>query len=170
MQENPSTQNRLSWLTTSLGQQPTIVEQATQLLRESIIGGRLTSGERIVESKVAREWKVGQPTIREALKTLETEGLVTYSPNRGCSVTELTKEQIGQITRVRATLEVLALEMAVENRSKWDPQQLKDAINEMKEAARKNDVDRYFESDLRFHRKLWELAENPYLAKALSQP
>ena len=160
--------SELSWLSQSLNHKATIVEQATQLIREMIISGRLRSGERIVESKIAREWEVGQPTVREALKTLEGEGLVTYAPNRGCSVTELTSEQIEQITRLRATLEMLAIQMAVENRSKWNPKVLRDAIREMKDAAKRGDVNHYFESDLKFHQKLWELSGNPYLSKALT--
>lgn len=168
MQVNTSQVSGFTWLSESLGQKPTIVEQATQLIRELIISGRLASGERIVESKIAREWGVGQPTVREALKTLENEGLVTYSPNRGCSVTELTGIQIEQITRMRATLEMLAIEMAVENRVNWDPQILRNAINEMKEAAQAGDANRYYESDLKFHQKLWELSGNPYLTKALT--
>ena len=165
---SPSPTSEFSWLSESLGQNATIVEQATQLIRELIISGRLASGERIIESKIAREWGVGQPTVREALKTLESEGLVTYSPNRGCSVTELTGKQIEQITRLRSALEMLAIEIAVENRDNWNPQALRDAINEMKDAARKGDANRYFESDLKFHQKLWELSGNPYLTKALS--
>lgn len=168
MPVSPIQTSEFSWLSESPGQQATIVEKATQLIRELIISGRLASGERIVESKIAREWGVGQPTVREALKTLEGEGLVTYSPNRGCSVTELTGKQIEQITRLRATLETLAIEMAVENRANWNPQVLRDAIIEMKDAARKGDANRYYESDLRFHQKLWELSVNPYLTKALT--
>lgn len=166
---NSSLMSELSGLSASIGQKPTIVAQVTQLVRELIIDGRLRPGERIVESKIARELKVGQPTVREALKTLEGEGLVTYSPNRGCSVTELTETQIAQITRLRTTLELLAVELAVENRSKWDPQVVREALNEMKDAAQQGDVSRYYESDLKFHQKLWQLSENPYLVKALSQ-
>lgn len=168
MSVSPSPTSEFSWLSQSIGQKATIVEQATQLLRELIISGRLASGERIVESKIAREWSVGQPTVREALKTLESEGLVTYSPNRGCSVTELSDKQIEQITRLRTVLETFAIELAVENRTNWNPQILRDAINEMKEAARQNDANHYYESDLRFHQKLWELTGNPYLIKALT--
>lgn len=168
MSINPSQASEFWWLSESLGQKATIVEQATQLIRELIISGKLTSGERIVESKIAREWRVGQPTVREALKTLEGEGLVTYSPNRGCSVTELSGKEIEQITRLRTTLEMFAIELAVENRANWNPQVLRDAINEMKDAASKNDANHYYESDLRFHQKLWELSGNPYLTKALT--
>jgi DNA-binding GntR family transcriptional regulator len=168
MSISPSPMSEFSWLSESLGQQATIVEQATQLIRELIISGRLASGERIVESKIAREWRVGQPTVREALKSLESEGLVTYSPNRGCSVTELTGKQIEQITRLRTALEMLAIEIAVENRADWNPQVLRDAINDMKDAAQKGDANRYYQCDLRFHQKLWEVSANEYLTKALT--
>ena len=160
--------SEFSWLSESLGQKATIVEQATQRIRELIISGKLTSGERIVESKIAREWRVGQPTVREALKALESEGLVTYSPNIGCSVTELTAKQIEQITRLRSTLEMLAITIAVEKRANWNPQVLRDIINDMKDAALRGDANKYYESDLRFHQKLWSLTENPYLTKALT--
>lgn len=168
MSLNPSPKTEFSWLSAQPGQQATIVEQATQLIRELIISGQLSSGERIVESKIAREWGVGQPTVREALKILENEGLVTYSPNRGCSVTELSVKQIEQITRLRSSLEMFAIELAVENRANWNPQILLDSIKEMKDAAEKKDANHYYESDLRFHQKLWSLAENPYLTKALT--
>jgi len=133
-----------------------------------IISGRLLSGERIVESKIAREWGVGQPTVREALKTLESEGLVTYSPNRGCSVTELTMIEIGQLTRIRSVFESLSIELAVEKRSAWDPRILRNAIQEMKDAAVTGDANHYFQTDLAFHQKLWELSDNPFLSKALA--
>ena len=98
MSISPSSKSTFSWISEPLGQNATIVEQATQLITELIISRRLGSGERTVESMIAREWGVGQPTVHEALKTLENEGRVTYSLNRGCSVTELSAEQIEQIT------------------------------------------------------------------------
>ena len=168
MSADPSPTHGFSWLAEAPGQTATIVEQATQSIRELIISGRLASGERIIESKIAREWAVGQPTIREALKTLENEGLVTYAPNRGCSVTELTNEQIEQIALLRSALEILAIEIAVASREEWDPRVLRDAISEMKEAAKQGDANRYYESDLKFHQRLWELSGNPYLKKALT--
>ena len=82
-----------------------------------IIAGQLHPGERIVESRVARQLGVGQPTVREALVALEHQGLVVRKANQGCVVTTLTRAEICEILRIRAELEVLAVELAVENAS-----------------------------------------------------
>src|SRR5215203_4331878 len=69
-----------------------------QKLREAIIGGVLKPGERLVEQKLAAKFGIGQPTVREALKELENQGMVRRAERRGMSerrgtyVAELTRE------------------------------------------------------------------------------
>ena len=80
-----------------------------------IVAGELKPGDRIVESRIARQIGVGQPTVREALVALEHQGLVVRKANQGCVVTALTRAEIGQILRIREELETLAMELAIEN-------------------------------------------------------
>ena len=82
-----------------------------------IVAGDLKPGDRIVESRIARDIGVGQPTVREALVALEHQGLVVRKANQGCVVTSLTRAEICQLIRIRAELETLAVELAVETAS-----------------------------------------------------
>jgi DNA-binding GntR family transcriptional regulator len=122
-----------------------------------------------VEGRLSRQFRVGQPTVREALKTLENEGLITRERNRGCSVTSFTVDQMSQIFRLRIEWEALAAELAVENRENWQPEELLRVSHELREAAREGDLRRFLCCDIDFHKTLWRLSGNPFLEKALSQ-
>src|SRR6185437_6967121 len=104
-------------LSQRLGRREPIAGQIAESIRAMIVGGQLNPGERIVESRIAREIGVGQPTVREALVALEHEGLVVRHANQGCVVTELGRDDIRQLVRIRAELEVLAVQLATESAS-----------------------------------------------------
>ena len=146
-----------------------IPEEAAQLLRDAIIAGQLKPGERLVEQKLAASLGIGQPTLREALKELEYQGFVRKSPKKGTYVTQLTKEDFRQILEVRMTLEVLAIEHAARNMSKEVAQELEEIVRGMESAAQKFDLSAFHKGDLAFHRKVWDLAGNPYLELALER-
>ena len=144
-------------------------EQVYRLLREMIMMGRLQPGDRIVESKISKQLGLGQPTVRDALRRLESEGLVIYSRNRGCSVTEFSLREYEQTFRVRIELESLAAELGVANWSKQKSAELSAKVDEMLAAAAERNVERYYRGDMDFHRTLWKSADNPYLMRALVQ-
>src|SRR5580692_11427614 len=95
-----------SELTGRLRNQVSVPDRVADALRERILHGQLAPGERVVEGKLSRLLRVGQPTVREALKTLETEGLIVRQVNRGCSVTKLSAQEIKQMFRLRVEWEV----------------------------------------------------------------
>src|ERR671933_2361367 len=105
---------KLVRLSESLGRKTSISDQIAEVLRNLIVSGDLNPGERIIESKIAKQLGVGQPTVREALVALEHQGLVVRRSNQGCMVTELTRAEVVHILRIRSELEVLAVEIAVE--------------------------------------------------------
>src|SRR2546425_4191146 len=142
-------------------------EEAAQLLRDAIIAGQLKPGERLVEQKLATSLGIGQPTLREALKELEYQGFVRKSPKKGTYVTQLSKEDFCQILEVRMALEILAVERAAKNMTKAAAQELEERVKTMESAARNFDLSTFHKSDLAFHRKIWDLAGNPYLEIAL---
>src|SRR5262249_26366973 len=88
---------KLDALSETLGKKVSISDQIAEVLRDLIISGELKPADRIVESRVAKRLGVGQPTVREALVTLEHQGLVVRKTNQGCMVTSLTREEISQI-------------------------------------------------------------------------
>jgi DNA-binding GntR family transcriptional regulator len=134
-----------------------------------IIAGQLNPGERIVESRVARQLGVGQPTVREALVALEHQGLVVRKANQGCVVTTLTRAEICEILRIRAELEVLAVELAVENASDAGVRELIARARDLKKTARAKNIEAFFSSDFRFHQTLWKISGNSFLLRLLPQ-
>jgi DNA-binding GntR family transcriptional regulator len=160
---------KIEQLSQSLGNQTTISNRIAELIRNLITSGELNPGERIVESRLARQLGVGQPTVREALGVLEHQGLVVRKANQGCVVTSLSRDEVSHILRIRGELEVLAVELAVENATDEDVEQLIGLTAGMKAAADAKDVLAFFEQDFRFHERLWMLSGNPFLPKLLSQ-
>jgi DNA-binding GntR family transcriptional regulator len=94
-------------------------QQVVKLLREDILEGQIAPGERLVEGALCTTYGVSRTVIREALRQLESENLVTVLPN-GPVVTVLTKRDIESIYQVRANLEGLAGELFASNASDED--------------------------------------------------
>jgi DNA-binding GntR family transcriptional regulator len=140
---------------------------AAQSIRAGILTGRLKPGDRLVEQEMARSLGIGQPTIREAMKELEYQGLVRKSPHRGTYVTQLSHEDHQKIAEVRNVLESMAVEKAALNLTPQAAAELREIVKEMDEAIARQDLPRFTEMDIAFHRKVWELAGNAYLTKAL---
>lgn len=159
----------LTELSRTLSQKSSVPKQVEHVLREMIFTGVMKPGERIVETKIAKELGIAQPTVREALNALESERLVVRFANRGCWVAELSPKEINQIFRLRIELEMLAVDWAIENRSNWNPEEWLRVVQKMKEAARKNNFDDFYQWDLQFHRISWQLADNPFLERSLLQ-
>lgn len=156
-------------LSQALGQRTSIPDQVAHTLRKLILSGKLSPGQRVIETKIAKQLGIGQPTVREGLKTLAGEGLVIHQPNRGYCVTALNAKQVDQIFRLRVEWETLAVEMALENRESWTSRELEKVLRNLKNAAQEGNVEEYYRHDLQFHLELWQLAGNPYLVRALSQ-
>jgi DNA-binding GntR family transcriptional regulator len=135
----------------------------------TILAGEIEPGETIVESKTAQRLGVGIPLVREALIELEHAGYVQRIPYKGTTVTKLKRKDVERVFRLRGELEALAIEWAKENATTANIKELRDVIEKMKRAATELDLERFYENDLRFHRKIWEMSDNPYLADALER-
>ena len=82
------------------------------VLREAIITGHLRANEPLPQDEIAAQLRVSHIPVREALRQLESEGLVTYQPNRGATVSALTSEEIREIYEIRVILETAAIRRA----------------------------------------------------------
>jgi DNA-binding GntR family transcriptional regulator len=142
-------------------------QSAAEAVREAIISGKLQPGERLVEQKLAASLGIGQPTLREALKELEYQGFVRKIPHKGSYVTQLTRDDFQKILEVRLTLESLAIKRAAERINDRTAAQLTEIVDEMKTAAEEIDRATFHRCDIAFHRKIWEVSDNEYLAMAL---
>src|SRR5579859_7833774 len=86
----------------------TLKDLVSGAVREAILNGKLSPGDRIVEIKLAKQLNVGQNAVREALQELEFQGFVTKTPNKGTFVTDLSLDDINQIYRFRKEFEGFA--------------------------------------------------------------
>lgn len=160
---------RLEALAGHLGRRAPMADQIAASIRDMIVAGELNPGDRIVESRFARQIGVGQPTVREALVALEHQGLVVRKANQGCVVTTLTRVEIGQMLRIRAELETLAMELAIETAEDAGIARLLDVTDGMQRAASARDIRNFFDLDVRFHETLWRLSGNSLLPRLLAQ-
>jgi len=142
---------------------------AAQALRDAIISGELKSGERLVELQLASRFKIGQPTVREALKELEYQGFVHKIANRGTYVTDFDAADFKKIHEARMALEPLAFERAARNMTPEAAEDLAAIVHAMAEAAAALDRAAFHNRDLEFHRKVWRLAGNQYIEMALER-
>jgi DNA-binding GntR family transcriptional regulator len=148
--------------------QRSLRDQLVPVIREAILSGKLRPGDRVIEYKLAREMRVSQNTVREALIMLEQEGLITRIPNKGAFVTELSPETMEQIYAIRIELEALAVKLAKEKMRPADLDELQALMDEMHQAAGENDPIAFCRVDFSFHRRLWEPSGNIPLIKALT--
>ena len=89
-------------------------QEVAALIKKQMVDGVLNPGDRIVETKLAKELGLSQTPIREAIRLLSGEGLVTIVPNKGPVVQMLTQTDIFEIYSIRAVLEGLAMRMATQ--------------------------------------------------------
>jgi DNA-binding GntR family transcriptional regulator len=134
-------------------------EQIKEALLERIINGVYPPGERIVETRVAREFGVSQGPVREALRELESLRLVVSEPFVGVRVRAVSPEELGEIYPVRSGLEEVAARTgAVRLDGAVGP--LEREIDAMRRAAGAGDVHAFMPHDLQFHRLIVEASGN----------
>jgi DNA-binding GntR family transcriptional regulator len=143
--------------------------QVVLAIKDAIISGTIQPGDQIVESRIAQQVGSGIPLVREALIELEHQGFVQKTPYKGTTVTKLGPKEISEIFQLRVELEALALEWASGNVTPPDIEELQGLIGKMEQAAAAVDLDRFYQCDLEFHRKLWQLAGNSYLVDVLER-
>jgi len=107
-------------------------EQVTAVLREAILDFRLRPGQRLVERELIEQTGVSRATIREVLRQLTAEGLVTVIPQRGAIVVELTRKEVEDVYEVRATMEALAARLFTQRATDEQVAQLRATFDEMR--------------------------------------
>jgi len=98
--------------------------QVVESLRSAIMNGDLEPGQRLVEKDLCAMLGVSRPSVREALRELETEGLISSIPNRGPVVTQLTAADALSIYQVRGALEALAAKLFAQNATQAEMDEL----------------------------------------------
>jgi len=146
---------------------PTAQDRAAATLRTAILDGELRPGQRVNQEAWAERAHVSLIPIREALRALAGEGLVTYRPRRGYAVTELDLAELEEVYRLRCLLETDALLLGVERATPADLRALEAAADECSEAAATGDVAGQLAANRRFHDRVHALARSRPEARML---
>jgi DNA-binding GntR family transcriptional regulator len=134
-------------------------DQVKEILLERILSGEYAPGERLVETRIARELGTSQGPVREALRVLETLRLIESEPFVGARVRAVSNEELTEIYPVRAALESGAARVAaVRLRGRVEP--LERTVNAMYVAADEGDLHGQVTADVRFHRTIVEATGN----------
>jgi DNA-binding GntR family transcriptional regulator len=128
-----------------------IRERVVDALRDAIIAGRLKPGERIRERELVALLGVSRSPLREAIRILETEGLITSLAYRGARVSDLSAADLRDMLDVRIMLECFAARLAIERLDDAALQAMEDQVNRARAAGAQVDLEANFELGLGFH-------------------
>jgi DNA-binding GntR family transcriptional regulator len=145
----------------------TLTDSVTSQLRDLIIAGDIPPGTALRLRSVADQLGVSVMPVREALRVLEAERLVTVSPHRGATVMQISAHEVEEIYAMRGGLERLAARRAMERILPEEVLSLSRQFEAMAEAARADDLDRFSIEDRKFHRMLYEVAGRDSLRRKI---
>lgn len=137
-----------------------VQQQAVEKLRAAILAGVFKPGDRLIEADLCARLGVSRPSVREALRSLEAEGLVTIIPNRGPQIPVLTWEQAAEIYRVRALLEGEAAALCAARATPEQLEELRAALDLFGKAVHAGDSARRLSATAEFYRLMQEAAGN----------
>ena len=135
-----------------------LYEEVAELLRQRIFRRELEPGSWIDELKLADEYGISRTPLREALKVLAAEGLVTMKVRRGAYVTEVNDKDLRDVYHLLSLLESDAAGVVAAQATQAELQELQDLHSELEAAA--GDREKFFAVNERFHMRLLDIADN----------
>ena len=117
-------------------------------LRQAILTGELKPGERLMEIHLANKLGVSRTPIREAIRKLELEGLVTMIPRRGAEVAQITEKSMNDVLEVRRAMDALCVELACDRITPEELQDLKKACDTFEAAVKTDDIKQIAQADV----------------------
>ena len=147
------------------GPQPLSAEQVCERIRSAILSGELKPGSKLTEQDLAAELEVSRTPIREAIRQLEVERLVSRTPFVGVTVTRLSPEEVIELLDIREVLEGLVARLATRNMDSVHLQRLRKSLQQLAASAKKGDVASYLDHALAFRRGLVECCHSATLSE-----
>ena len=143
-----------------------LYEEVAELLRQQIFNRALEPGSWIDELKIADEYGISRTPLREALKVLAAEGLVTMKVRRGAYVTEVTEKDLRDVYHLLSLLESDAAGVVAERATPEQQQTLRDLHAELESAAGNREA--FFSVNERFHMALLDMADNRWRSQMVA--
>ena len=146
-----------------------VQEAVVDRIRDMIVGGQLKPGDRLRQDELAETFGVSTMPIREALRQLQAEGLVTFQPRRGALVATLSVSEYEEIYRIREELEILACGWAAEDFERIPVDRLSTLLAQIEQAeAHPEDVYPRLELVRQFFFTIFEASKKEHLLRILS--
>ncbi|MCX2184706.1 GntR family transcriptional regulator [Streptomyces sp. SKN60] len=140
-------------------------DRITRTLRDQIIDGTRAPGSRLVEREIAAELNVSRLPVRDALRDLVAEGLVTPRPRTWAVVREFSASDVSDLIEVRSALEILAFRLAAQRRTRAGLAKLRADLDAEQSAAARGDGATARRAAADFHETVTELADNALLTE-----
>lgn len=137
-------------------------------IQKDILTGKLKPGQKLTEQELCRTYGVSRTPVREALRQLETDGLVENILNRGAFVVGMTEQDYKDMFELRKAYEVQAVKWAIERISESEMDKLEETFEFMEFYTMRNDIDKMLTINSGFHQVIYEAAHNRMLKKLLS--
>lgn len=144
-------------------------EMVYEELKMQILTGAIIPGTRMMEVELADEMGVSRTPIREAIRKLEKEGLVTIEPRRGAYASMISTEDMVEILEVRQDLEGLAAFFAAERMPKEKLELLHEVSDKYNDAVKRGSMEDMITYDTRFHRTIVDSCHNKILVQMIEQ-
>jgi DNA-binding GntR family transcriptional regulator len=145
-----------------------LTDIAYERIRDSIFSGKMKSGEIYNEREIASQMQVSRTPVREALRQLAVESLVTPIPSRGFKVNRFFAHDIKEIYEFRMALEVSIIKKIAKSPDQYDLTKAEQQIQKQREAMDKKDYDKFVKVDGKFHSELSKLIGNARMETALN--
>ncbi len=146
-----------------------LADRAYAELRDRLVMLRIAPGEPIDEDALGAELRIGRTPVREAIKRLALENLVTVFPRRGTFASEINITDLADISDVRTQLEGHAAYRAAERITEAQREELDDLLDELASSQGSDDIDGLMALDARVHRFVHRCTGNPYLEETLGR-
>lgn len=144
-----------------------IREQVAQMIRDSIVSGSLQPGQRLIEREICEATGASRASVREALRQLESERLVTSVPQHGTVVAVIDEHHAKSLYDTREALETLIVRNCVGRASDGHLRALQTAVSELEQAAQRADADAVAAANAALYECLFAGAENPVAEELL---
>lgn len=143
-------------------------ELVCENIRQAIIDGTFSPGERLMEIQLADEMGVSRTPVREAIRKLELEGFVVMIPRRGTYVADISIRDITEIYEIRTCLDVLSAGLAAERITDEELEALNRLLVEIGQYMAENNMEKIVEADTAFHDILYQASRNERLRSIIN--
>lgn len=143
-------------------------DQVLEELRRRIVNGDYPPGQRLTEERLAADFGVSRNPVREALRIVEADGLITMMPRRGAVVATPDASAVADLFAVRSSLETIAARMAAERATPRDVAELRSLLDAAREATEREDLSRVAELNSDLHMRVIAVSGNRWLTSIAS--